>query len=129
MFTDSRLTAVPWPLHWFGCSSRAGAVAIPDSSGPATQQTNRTRERPLAVPAGLADPNRRRHQGRLGSGHRLAIDRGARVLTADGRVVSYGTKADGTQTGLFIYDIWNPSDDSHMTLVNGSGTDIFAVRR
>jgi YVTN family beta-propeller protein len=47
------------------------------------------------------------------------------VLTADGRVVSYGTKADGTQTGLFIYDVWNPADDSHLTIANGSGTDVF----
>ncbi|HEY6514451.1 MAG TPA: PA14 domain-containing protein [Burkholderiaceae bacterium] len=47
------------------------------------------------------------------------------VLTADGRVVSYGTKGDGTQTGFFVYDIWNPADNSHMTLDNATGVDIF----
>ena len=31
------------------------------------------------------------------------------VMTPDGRVLTYGTKADGSQTGLFIYDVWDPS--------------------
>ena len=31
------------------------------------------------------------------------------VLMPDGRVLSYGTKADGTQTGYFIYDVWDPA--------------------
>ncbi|MES2634807.1 MAG: galactose oxidase-like domain-containing protein [Pseudomonadota bacterium] len=47
------------------------------------------------------------------------------VLLSDGRVMSYGTQADGTQTGFFIYDVWDPADDSHLTLDNGTGTDLF----
>ena len=31
------------------------------------------------------------------------------ALTPDGRVLTYGTNGDGTQTGYFIYDIWDPS--------------------
>ncbi len=50
------------------------------------------------------------------------------VLTPDGRVLNYGTKADGTQTGYFIYDIWTPSTDvaaGHRTLNNLTLTDLF----
>jgi YVTN family beta-propeller protein len=50
------------------------------------------------------------------------------VLLPDGRVMSYGTQADGTQTARFIYDVWDPSAGlgaGHLTLDNGTGTDIF----
>ncbi len=47
------------------------------------------------------------------------------VLTPDGRVMSYGTKTDGTQTAFFIYNVWDPADGSHLTMANGTGTDIF----
>lgn len=47
----------------------------------------------------------------------------------DGRFLSYGTDASGTQGGQFIYDVWTPSlglgANSHLTLVNTTGTDIF----
>ena len=50
------------------------------------------------------------------------------VLMPDGRVLSFGTKADGTQTGYFIYDVWDPAgglNGGHTTLANPTGTDIF----
>src|SRR5678816_4721846 len=51
------------------------------------------------------------------------------VLTPDGRVLTYGTDGNGTQTGYFIYDVWDPSAGTsgggHLTLPNGTGTDIF----
>ncbi len=50
------------------------------------------------------------------------------VVMPDGRVLSFGTKADGTQTGNFIYDVWDPAggfDAGHLTLANTTGTDIF----
>jgi hypothetical protein len=50
------------------------------------------------------------------------------VLMPDGRVLSYGTKADGTQTGYFIYDVWDPSaaaGSQHVTSQNTTGTDLF----
>ena len=40
------------------------------------------------------------------------------VLTSDGRVLSYGSRGDGLQTGNFIYDVWNPSDGSHLTMAD-----------
>jgi hypothetical protein len=47
------------------------------------------------------------------------------VLLPDGRVLTYGTDTNGRQTGFFTYDVWNPADGSHLTLPNGTGTDIF----
>jgi YVTN family beta-propeller protein len=50
------------------------------------------------------------------------------VLMPDGRVLSYGSKADGQQTASFIYDVWDPAgglNGGHLTLPNTSGTDIF----
>ena len=50
------------------------------------------------------------------------------VLLPDGRVLTYGSKADGTQGGSFIYDVWDSNgapDAGHLTLPNGSGTDLF----
>ncbi len=50
------------------------------------------------------------------------------VLTPDGRVLSYGSDGTGKQTGFFIYDVWDSAlglGGGHMTLPNGTGTDIF----
>jgi len=47
------------------------------------------------------------------------------VLTADGRVLSYGTDTTGRQTANFQYAVWDIEDNSHTTFSNGSGTDIF----
>lgn len=51
------------------------------------------------------------------------------MLMPDGRVLSYGTDEQGQQTGLFVYDIWDPSRgtgaDSHFVLPNTTGTDLF----
>ena len=49
-------------------------------------------------------------------------------LTPDGRLLSYGTKGDGQQTGFFIYDIWDPAaglSNGHLTLDNFTQTDLF----
>ncbi len=50
------------------------------------------------------------------------------ALDSKGRVVTYGTNGDGTQTGRFIYDIWTPSPSAatgHNTLANTTRTDLF----
>src|SRR5262245_36751241 len=50
------------------------------------------------------------------------------AMTPEGRVLTYGTKADGTQTGFFIYDVWDPTagpSGGHTTLNNVTATDIF----
>ena len=54
------------------------------------------------------------------------------LLLPDGRVLSYGSDRDGTQTGGFVYDLWSPSKGlpgneaaAHWTLSNRTGTDLF----
>jgi len=50
------------------------------------------------------------------------------VMMPDGRILTYGTNGDGTQTGKFIYDIWDPAgglNAGHMTLPNTTPTDLF----
>jgi len=50
------------------------------------------------------------------------------VLLPEGRVLTYGTDTNGRQTGFFTYDVWDPSAGlgaGHLTLPNGTGTDIF----
>ncbi len=50
------------------------------------------------------------------------------ALDSNGRVVTYGTNPDGTQTGRFFYDIWTPSASAaagHNTLANTTRTDLF----
>ncbi len=96
-----------------------------DADTSAAPQAQRTRERALALPPGMVIPADAYTKGVWGPVTPWPLIAVHGVLTADGRVVSYGTKADGMQTGLFIYDVWNPADDSHLTLANGSGTDVF----
>ncbi len=50
------------------------------------------------------------------------------VVLPDGRLLTYGTDSNGTQTGNFIYDVWDPEQGltaGHLTLPNNTGTDIF----
>lgn len=51
------------------------------------------------------------------------------VMLPDGRILSYGSRTDGTQTGYFEYDVWDPAAGAigagHLLLPNQTGTDIF----
>ncbi|MEZ5410072.1 MAG: DUF4214 domain-containing protein [Acidimicrobiales bacterium] len=50
------------------------------------------------------------------------------ALDRDGRVVTYGTTAEGKQSGYFLYDVWTPNAsaaEGHRTLPNRTGTDVF----
>lgn len=66
--------------------------------------------------------------GTLGNWPLIAIHS---ILTRDGRVLTYGTDGSGKQTGLFIYDVWDPESSDgdvsagHMTLPNTTTTDLF----
>jgi YVTN family beta-propeller protein len=83
------------------------------------------RKRALALPAGTTIPVDAHTKGMFGPLQNWPLIPIHAVLTPDGRVMTYGTKTDGTQTGFFTYNVWNPVDNSHLTLANNSGTDIF----
>jgi YVTN family beta-propeller protein len=107
-------------------AAAASIVAVLVSCGggePDSAVTQAGRERALSVPPNApADAATKGMFGPLKSWPLIAVHG---VLTTDGRVLSYGTNGDGQQTGNFIYDVWNPADDSHVTAPNGTGVDIF----
>ncbi|RZA16681.1 MAG: hypothetical protein EOP10_24140, partial [Proteobacteria bacterium] len=51
------------------------------------------------------------------------------ILLPTGKVFTYGTTNDGTQSGQFNYDIWTPTagtgGNSHQWMPNSTNTDIF----
>lgn len=51
------------------------------------------------------------------------------ALLPDGRVMSWGTNQDGTQSGQFVYDVWDPrlgtGANAHTILPNTTNTDLF----
>ena len=53
------------------------------------------------------------------------------VLLPDGRVMSFGSNQDGSQSGQFVYDVWNPAlgtgTNAHTVLTNTTKTDIFCA--
>ncbi len=53
------------------------------------------------------------------------------AMLADGRILTFGSRPDGTQTGMLEYDVWNSLEgtgtDAHLTLPNGTSTDIFCT--
>ena len=58
----------------------------------------------------------------------LAADSGSHGADARRPGAELRHHGDGTQTGFFIYDVWDPAgglNGGHLTLDNGTGTDIF----
>ncbi len=102
----------------FSETFRAGLSAIAQVSPPVT---------PAPFPA-LVIPANASTKGAwsaLGSWPVISVHM---VLTPDGRVLSYGSDGTGKQTGYFVYDVWDSAvglGGGHMTLPNGTGTDIF----
>jgi YVTN family beta-propeller protein len=101
----------------------ANSTATATATDPAGAADDR--KRALALPAGTTIPVDAHTKGLFGPLQNWPLIPIHAVLTPDGRVMTYGTKADGTQTGFFTYNVWNPVDNSHLTLTNNSGTDIF----
>ena len=51
------------------------------------------------------------------------------LLTPDGKVLTFGTGSDGQQSGLHIFDVWDPLTGTHQTLQHTVHTDIAGDRR
>ena len=86
------------------------------------------RRRALTVPAGLAIPPDAGQKGMFSPLYNWPLIAIHAALLPDGRVMTYGTKADGQQTGFFIYDVWDSSqapDAGHQTLPNNTAVDLF----
>jgi YVTN family beta-propeller protein len=104
-------------------SCGGGGGSDPAPASPASPLNTRKSALSMRVNAPIpADASTKGMFGPLQSWPLIAVHG---VLTSDGRVMSYGTRETGQQTGFFIYDVWDPSDGSHLTLPNGTQTDIF----
>ena len=68
----------------------------------ASPQAGRSRERALAVPPGLVIPSDANVKGVWGAVTSWPLVAVHGVLTADGRVISYGTKTDGALPPGFV---------------------------
>jgi YVTN family beta-propeller protein len=87
--------------------------------------TPEIRKKALALPANATIPADAHQKGMFGELFSLPLIPVHAVLTADGRMLHYGTDTTGRQTANFNYAVWNPLDGSSETLANGTGTDIF----
>ncbi len=47
------------------------------------------------------------------------------ILTPDGKVLTFGTGQQGQQSGLHIFDVWDPATKTHQTLEHMVHTDLF----
>ncbi len=49
------------------------------------------------------------------------------AMTPDGKLLTFGTDLNGQQTGLHIYDVWDPVTGEHTTLTHTTNSDIFCA--
>ena len=82
----------------------------------------------IAVPPGPPDAHLK---GMFGNAFTWPIIPLHTILLPDGRVVSYGSKPSGVQSGLLHYAVWDPAlgmgAKSKLLLSNTTGTDIFCA--
>jgi YVTN family beta-propeller protein len=103
------------------CGGGAESVA----SGPQATAGADGRQRALALPPGVTIPADASVKGVFGPVQPWPLIPLHVTLTADGRVLGYGTDTAGIQTGLFVYSVWDPVSNTHQTFTNGTGTDLF----
>ncbi len=48
-------------------------------------------------------------------------------LTSDGKILTFGTDLNGQQSGLHIYDVWDPVTNTHTTLSHTTNSDLFCA--
>ncbi|MEK8033612.1 PA14 domain-containing protein [Ideonella sp. DXS29W] len=108
-----------------GADESASAQAA-DSAPPAS--ANRHRQRTAALHPRANLPADAAHKGVFSPLYNWPLIAIHAVLLPDGRVMTYGTKPDGQQTGYFNYDVWDSTqapDAGHLTLPNMTATDLF----
>jgi hypothetical protein len=118
--------------------SACGGAAAPDSAAPtnassaavaepAAEDTS-ARKKALAVWPNIDVPSNAHQVGLWGPLYDWPLVSVHAVLLPDGQVLSYGSRADGTQTGRFEVDVWDnlgTPATGHLQLPNSTGTDLF----
>ncbi len=88
-----------------------------------------SREQPKALPLGTPVNIDAHLKGQFGPLKTWPVIPIHVALTADGRVLGYGSDNTGKQTGKFQYAVWSPGSDTvpdaFLTLTNGTVTDLF----
>ncbi len=107
-----------------------GMVGVPlPATGPTPALAHRASVVDLEAPDEPTSPAPdRAWQGRWGPVEEWPLVAIHAAVTNDGRVVTYGTTAEGQQTGRFTYDVWTPQRSAasgHLTLPNTTETDLF----
>ncbi len=97
------------------------AIAQSREQGPVVTGKAATRTLLAAAAAAAGDPVR----GTFGPQVAWPVMPIHSIVLPDGRVLSYGTRGNGTQTAYYEYDVWNPSTGLHSVLPNQTATDIF----
>lgn len=121
-------------------ASRAPAAAITlaaalvlagcgGAEAPETEaQPQEARQRALAAFPSVPIPADAHQRGMWGPLYNWPLVAVHAALLPDGRVLSYGSRNDGSQTANFEFDIWDNVDtpgNGHTSFINNSGTDIF----
>ena len=82
----------------------------------------------LAVFPSVTIPADVKSKGMWGPIHAWPVVAVHAVLMPNGSVLSYGSRADGVQTGNFNVDVWDNLDNpgnGHLTVANATGIDLF----
>jgi YVTN family beta-propeller protein len=105
-------------------SCGGGGDAAPEPQAVSMAEGNGRAQR-LALPAGTPVNVDAHIKGQFGPVKTWPVIPIHVALTADGRVLGYGSSTTGQQTANFNYAVWDPASDSYTTLTNSTGTDIF----
>jgi len=109
----------------YGAGPGVGSAEASDARAKALGQST---IQAITVPIGGADAHLKGVFGEAFSWPLIPLHT---VLLPDGRVLSYGTKPSGVQSGLLHYSLWDPAlgtgTESKLLLSNTTGTDIFCA--
>jgi YVTN family beta-propeller protein len=118
-----------WLATACACLLAACGGGSGSGSSTATSATTDGRKQALtALPAGTPIPADAFRVGMWGTAATWPLVSVHAVLLPDGRVMSYGSRADGSQSGYFSVDVWDSTsspDAGHTTIANSTGTDLF----
>jgi YVTN family beta-propeller protein len=110
-----------------GACGGGGRGAAVETAAPAAADERR---QALAATPATPVPADAHLKGMWGPGYDWPIIPIHAALMPDGRVMSFGSRADGQSTAMFSVDIWNNDgapDTGHLSIANGTGADLFCA--
>jgi len=121
---EDRQSAVGAPIDY----GAGPGVAVDEEANGRESALGEQRAQAVTVPTGPADAHLK---GVFGAAFTWPLIPLHTVLLPDGRVLSYGSKPSGIQSGLLNYAVWDPAlgmgAKAKTLLSNTTGTDIFCA--